>query len=455
MKRILKGIVRWFVLITGFIPYIFYLKPRFVYESAQAKKDFKKQRKGVIYIANHTKILDYYLFLFKKCPRKVHALVGEIVYEQKGLSFLNDVMGNIRVDRLRGQNTSAIRQAQDLLDRNKIVLIFPEGKLEEKPGILENFTKSFAYLSLSTGKPIIPFYLNGKYGFFKRPRVIVGEAIYPKVLSSSVIEESDIDELCAESNDKVRKLGTICRDHLKHRTKTLLTLKYWLLDFTRITSMPWFYLIFPTRRYFQGNRKEIRRVLRYNALICSNHCGMCDCLYIFFYFLWRRVRILTAHEVWANKFLGFVLDNSGMIKYHRSSDDAFDLNAFKESVSTLNGRGVMTVFPEGHINFDGSFDKEIKAGAAAMSLMTNTPIVPFIFVTPFKYFCFNKVVYGKPIYPSDYAEKFTGTKAENINIYNEIIYSKMKELYDYALSKRSKNFAKKTYFKDNSEPKKS
>ena len=449
MKKFLHGIFRIFLLVTGFIPYLLFMKPRFLFASAQAKKDFKTYRKGVLYISNHTKVLDYYAFLFKRCPRHVHAFVAEVAYEGKFLNLLNDVMQNIKVDRRTKTNVSPIKQALNYLENNKIVLVFPEGKIEEKPGILENFTQTFAYLSLETGKPIIPFYNTGTYKAFKRPVISVGEAIFPKDLNGEAVSDEDISELVEKTSNEIKKLGKMARASEKLKTKKLFTLKYWLMDFTKITSIPIFYMVFPLKRYYVGKRKNVKKALKYNALLCSNHCGMCDAMYMFMYHYWRRVRILTAEEVWANKTLGFILDKSGMIKYHRVSGDGFDLVAFKECVSTLSGRGVAMVFPEGHINFDGSFDSSIKAGAAAMSLMTDSPIIPFIFVTPFKYFRFNRVVYGDPIYPKDYADKLVGTSAEKINIFNDIIYSKMKELYDYALTKRPKNFNKDAYFHEN------
>ena len=440
--------MRIFLIVTGFIPYLLFMKPRWLFTSEQAKKDFKKHKKGVLYISNHTKVLDYYAFMFKRCPHYVHAFVAEVAVKSKFLQFLNNVVGNIKVDRRTKKNISPIKQALNYLDNNKTVLIFPEGKMEKTQGILEDFTKTFAYLSLETGKPIIPFYIDGNYKFFKHPVIAVGEAIFPKDLNGQAVSDEEIDSLCKETNASIRKIGKMARDSAKLSTKKTFSLKYWLLDFVKITSFPIFYFVFPLKRYFLGNRKKIKKALKYNALLCSNHCGMCDALYMIFFHPFRRVRILTAEEVYASKFLNFMLTKTGMIKYHRLNNDAFDLVAFKECVTTLSGRGVVGVFPEGHINFDGSFDDSIKGGAAAMSLMTDTPIIPFIFVTPFKYFRFNRVVYGDPIYPSDYAEELVGTSAEKINIFNDIIYSKMKELYDYALTKRPKNFKKDSYFYD-------
>ena len=107
-----------------------------------------------------------------------------------------------------------------------------------------------------------------------------------------------------------------------------------------------------------------------------------------------------------------------------------DLIAFKESIETLNGRGVVGIFPEGHINFDCSFDGSFQEGAATMSLMTNSPIIPIIFADPYKYFSVNHVLIGEPIYPKDCFKSDVTIGLENINIYNEYIYKKMKYIYD-------------------------
>ena len=99
MKKFLLAIFRIFLLITGFVPFILFLRPKYLFVSAKAKEDYKKHKKGVILIANHTAILDYYCFMFKYAPAYVHALVGEVVYYNKFMGILNDAVGNIKVDR--------------------------------------------------------------------------------------------------------------------------------------------------------------------------------------------------------------------------------------------------------------------------------------------------------------------------------------------------------------------
>ena len=444
MKKFLLSIFRIFLLITGFVPFILFLRPKYLFVSAKAKEDYKKHKKGVILIANHTAILDYYCFMFKYAPAYVHALVGEVVYYNKFMGILNDAVGNIKVDRNVGTNLGPIQQCIDLLNKGKKILIFPEGKLEKKKGRLEKFTKTFAFLSAKTGKPIIPFFTDGNYGAFKRPHIVVGEMLNPPLNC----EEDTLEEYVDNVRDYVNELGTICADHKKAKTKTLFSKMFYILDLVRVTSIPLFYLIFPTKKYYVGDRKKIKKALKYNVLLCSNHTGPCDVLFIYMHFLSRRARFIAAEDVFFAKFLAWCMKHAGVIKYNRQTmNESMDLQAFKACKETLNGRGVLAIFPEGHINFDMAFDDSFKEGTATLSLMTDSPIIPFIFVEPYKYWCFNHVVMGDPIYPSDYGFTKGQVDIDSINKFNNIIYSKMRELYDYSLTKRRKHYGKRRYFR--------
>lgn len=443
IKAFFLSLLRIFLIITGFIPFILFLKPRYFFVSEKAKKEYKRNKGGVLLIANHTKILDYYCFLYKYAFSYVHTVVAEVVYRDWFMNIANKAMGNIKVDRRNSNNMDAIQTCIDLLNEGKKVLIFPEGKLEDKPGTILPFTKTFIFIASKAGKPIQPFYTDGRYGLFKRPTIVVGEKIDPP----TDVSEETLSRCADEIRDYVNELKTICRDHKKIRTKTLFTKKYWVCDFARITSVPIFYFVFPTKKYWIGDRKEIRKAMKYNAILCANHASPCDPLFMYMHFLNRRIRLIAAEDIYCSKFLSFCMNQSGVIPYHRKAlNESMDLKAFKESVETLNGRGVLGIFPEGHMNFDVSFDSSFKEGAATLSLMTNSPIIPFIYIEPYKYFCFNHIVMGNPIYPSEYGFKKGDVDIDNINKYNDIIYSKMKELYDYSLTKRRKKYGKRRGF---------
>jgi len=446
MKKFFYFLVRVFIKITGFLPFLF-LRPKFFFESEKAKKEFKKNKNGELLISNHGYIFDYYCFLYKYPFSCIKTLVADIVYSYFGLTFLNNVMGNVKIHRDGKLNVYAFQEVFDALKKNKRVLIFPEGKLEKNKGELEKFHNTYAFVSLKSGKPIQPFYVDGKYGLFHRPIFVVGEKIYPsKIHNVREITEEKVNEL---NNYVVRKIEGLKETAINHRnlkTKTIFTKKYWLLDFIKITSVPLFYFFFPTKKYYVGNKKEIKKALKYNALIAGNHFGPCDPLFIHLHFFKRRVRIITSEGLWAKKNMPFILERSGEIKHQRTSLINADVNCFKESLNTLKGKGVVAIFPEGHINFDRSFDSSFKQGLAALSLMSRSPIIPFIFVNPYKYFKKNEVIYGEPIYPVTFNDPNKEVNIDLINSFNDEIYQKMKELYDMSLKKRRIKDDKKPYF---------
>ena len=435
MKKIFKAIARWFVKITGFIPYLFYLKPKYVYASEKAKKEFKNLKNGAILVSNHTRIFDYYVILYKLFFKVVHTFVADVVYKIHGLSLLNSAFENIKIFRNGVPNHEAINEAAFLLRKQKVILIFPEGKLEDKKGQLEKFSNTASYLSMKENKKIFPFYIDGNYGFFKRPICFIGEAIYP----DPTLEDQDVGQLTDKIKDDILSLKNKTGDCRKYKTKTIFTFKYWIMDFIKITSIPFFYLIFLTKKYYTCKRKEIKKALNYNCIVAGNHLGPCDPFFIYMHFFSRRIKIIATEQVFELKKLVYGLKKSGVIKYHRDSMNHIDIDAFKESLDTLNGNGCIGIFPEGHINFDMSLDGNIKEGAATLSLLTNSPIIPFVFMNQYRYFRFNKVVMGKPIYPSDYFDKSEPINAEKIDKYNKIIYNEFKSLYDLSLGKRNKN----------------
>lgn len=435
--KVLRFIARVFIKVTGFIPYLLVITPRCHYESELAKKEWKNNKKGALIVPNHTSIFDYYVLVYKFFFKVVHTMVADVVYKLKGLVGLNSVMENIKISRDGVLNINAINQASSYLRKNKIVLIFPEGKLEEKPGKLEDFSNSAAFLSITENKKITPIYIEGKYGFFKRLHYIIGEPILPTANVSPTQEE--VDALNEQIRDRISSLKNTLKQARKYRTKKVFTRKYWFMDFMKITSVPIFYLVFPTKKYFVGNKKNIKKAFKYNCILAGNHFGPCDPMFMYMHFFSRRIKVIASEHLYDVKCLRFAFERAGVIKYRRDSMNQIDVDAFKEAIGTLEGKGVIGIFPEGHINFDDSFDDSIKSGNATLSLMTRSPIIPFIFVNPYKYFSFNKVVIGDPIYPQDYFDYSKPINNDIINNYNKIVYSKMKLLYEESLRRRGKN----------------
>jgi len=428
LLRFIYLIVRVFIKITGFFAYIVYLKPRYMYVSDKAKKEFRKNKNGAIICANHTSIFDFYVLFFKFVFKHTHTMVADVVYKKPGLRFLNNVLGNIEIKRDGSPNIDALDKASMYLRQNKIVIIFPEGKLEDKKNVLESFHDSAAYLSIKEKKDIIPVFIDGKYGLFKRPLIVVGERIN---FGNGDIDPYD-NKMIAKSNKIIQKtiqnLEIIGSNSNKYQTRRWFAPKLWMLDFLKITSIPLFYLVFPTKKVFLCDKKEFKNVLKYNFIFASNHHDICDVFFLYQHFLSRRIKVVASDIIWTPKVLRYGLDHGGVIKYRKSNFSEVDYDAFKEIVGTLQGQGAVAIFPEGHYNLSSVIENNIKTGAAAFSLLTNSPILPFMFEKKYRPFKKNVIYFGKPIYPSDYFDLSKGITNEDVKKYNDIVYKNLKNI---------------------------
>lgn len=150
--------------------------------------------KGRIVLAGtHTNILDPVLLL-SQTKRTIHFLAKkELVDGPLGFGFKN--MGIIPVNRSI-KDKSVMPAAENYLNHDKVIGIFPEGTTEKGRGLLP-FKTGAVRMAHSTGSKIIPFAIVGKYNPFKRLTLIFGDAYL-------VSGDTDYDNKVLY--DKVKKL---------------------------------------------------------------------------------------------------------------------------------------------------------------------------------------------------------------------------------------------------------
>lgn len=426
----MKFLARAFIKVTGFIPFWLILKPKTYYSSYKAKQEAHDLKEGALIVSNHTHIFDYYVFVFKHFMHVVHTMVADIVYKIKGLTLLNKIMGNIKIDSLDPSNYVAIQQAKQLLLKNKTILIFPEGRLEDKKGELMEFKPSAILLAWETNKPIIPYYINGKYSFFSRVHLIAGEKIYlRKIFPLEEVNEADINKMVNYVKDKIYALKHQLEMMEKHKTQDIFNPRLFVMDFAKLASPPW-RLFFWSKLKYLGDKKEIKRLLKDQVLIASNHIGLFDPITLALSFFSRRLRIVAQEELWNKKFLGFAMHHSGVIKYHRVSMNKFDIKFVIEVKEILEARGVVGIYPQGHIINDEAFNKPLMGGLAMISLVTKTPIIPFLMDSQYR--AFKKTIFaiGNPIYPESFLNGQTNIDNQTVERYNDYVYNHMKQIYD-------------------------
>lgn len=424
-------IVRAFIKFTGSIPFFFGIKPKFYYSSAKAKRDSKDLKDGAILVSSHASIFDYYTFVFHYIFRQVHTMVADVIYKRRSLTFFNNVMGNIKIDRHDPSNMIAIQKCKNLLFKRKTVLIFPEGHLEEKKGELMDFKASAILLAYETNKPIIPFYNDGRYGFLHRVRIIAGEKIYLRdIIDKETLTNEDINYLNQYVRNRILSLKHELNMMKKHKTQEKFPRKHWIADFAKTISLPW-RLFFRSKTIYLGNKKEIKEVLKNRVLIASNHTGLFDPIAMLLTFFKRRIRIIAEENLWSKRFMAFVINNAGTIKYHRDTMDKFDIKFILEAKEVLEGRGAVGIYPEGHVSLASkTFDPPLMGGLAMLSLVTKSPIIPMLMSDEYAFLKSIKIGIGKPIYPEKFFDYSKNIDNKAIEEYNNYVYTRMKEVYD-------------------------
>ena len=154
--------------------------------------------KSVILAGTHTNNLDCFL-LISSTKRSVHFLAKDELWKgPKKIIFAH--MGLIPVNR-RQKDHNAIVQAEQYLNNNSVIGIFPEGTIRKGEDLLP-FKIGAVKMASDTNCDIIPFAIVGKYkAFHKGLTIIFGEPY--KIKSSDLVEENDL------LKNKVKKLTEI------------------------------------------------------------------------------------------------------------------------------------------------------------------------------------------------------------------------------------------------------
>lgn len=111
-----------------------------------------------IVIANHTSGADP-VFLQATCHRKIIWMMASEFRAMRRLQWLFDLMEIIPVSRT-GRDTASTRAALRVLDHGGVVGVFPQGRIERRPGDFP-FRPGVSLLSSRTGTQVWPARLDG------------------------------------------------------------------------------------------------------------------------------------------------------------------------------------------------------------------------------------------------------------------------------------------------------
>lgn len=119
----------------------------------------------IVLAGNHTNNLDA-LLIISTTKRTIHFLAKDsLVKGIKGIIFKN--MGIIPVNRTI-HDKNALKNAIDILNKDEVIGIFPEGTINRTNDIIMPFKIGSVKMSYETNSKIVPFTITGKYKLFKK-----------------------------------------------------------------------------------------------------------------------------------------------------------------------------------------------------------------------------------------------------------------------------------------------
>lgn len=137
------------------------------------RKNTRVKGRAVI-ISNHLSMWDP-LFIAVMFRRQIYWMGKIELFKNKFLKFFFTLVKTFPVRRGEG-DLPAIRHAFNVLRKEKLLGIFPEGTRVKGAG-LRKFEPGTSMIALKNKAPVIPIYIKGEYKFFRRMTMIIGEPV--------------------------------------------------------------------------------------------------------------------------------------------------------------------------------------------------------------------------------------------------------------------------------------
>lgn len=413
----MKNILYVLGIILSWPAQLIFFKRKTYYED---KKVQSRRVKGkAIVVSNHKSFFDYMMYMFLFPFRKLYCLMSEKVYGiNPFVSYLTNLLGGIRVDRTK-YDFNFVNVSLDLLSKKKLLMIFPEGKLV-KDKILGDFYTSYILIALKSGAPIIPLYTEAKYHILRRSRMIIGKPIYLNEYIDNINPtKEEIEYLNNIVRDKILDLKKLLEKKInEEKYHKAFSFKKFFYDLGRLQTF--FVRIAVRFKVYNFGKKKYKLKQKDNLLIISNHLSLCDPLIMINLYWRRRIHIMVADVIYNNhKIRSKLLNSLGCIKIKR---DEYDYEAMNQAMEILDSKGVVMVFPEGHLSPNEL--SQFRFGAAYLAAKTYTNILP-VYIVKRKNKLSRFKVYLGDIIEIDKNKKY---KSKDLDDLNNLMFDEMKKL---------------------------
>ena len=191
-----------FVKATGF-PAVLYYRPKILCYGKTRPKDIKG---GAIVVANHTSFFDP---IFGYCVfwrRNLHLVATKDLFAGKLKNFFFKSVHCIEVDK-ENFSMKCFYEIQEVLENDKLVMIFPEGRLNlDNPDKMLAFKSGTVLMAHRANKPIIPLYIVKGKKWYNRWHGVIGDPIDVREMCGPLPSLDKINEVCALLKQKEEEL---------------------------------------------------------------------------------------------------------------------------------------------------------------------------------------------------------------------------------------------------------
>lgn len=172
----------------------------------KGRENIKDVDGPMLIVTNHTSywdgILLQFLFFFKKIA---FIAKSDVISNSKILSWFLSLYGVFSISHT-DKSISILDKMIELINKGENVVIFPEGKINKT---LQPFKKGAAYVAQKTDITILPMYISGKYGIFRRITVTLDTPFKVSDLELTKTEDlSNINQINTILYNRIKKLST-------------------------------------------------------------------------------------------------------------------------------------------------------------------------------------------------------------------------------------------------------
>ena len=178
-----------FVKITGAIPILLWMRPKIYYPFGKPKK------KGALLVtANHRSMLDPIVVHLCFPERRLNCLATKDLYKTKARERFFKQMHCIVVDK-ENFSLASFHDVVDCLQKDKVVVIFPEGGLNhDRTDTIHTFKSGAVLMAHRAGARILPIYIVKREKWYQRQRIVMGQPIDISELLGKMPSMRDLTE---------------------------------------------------------------------------------------------------------------------------------------------------------------------------------------------------------------------------------------------------------------------